>query len=561
MSQYLKPDSELGYIEDSAEIECLKFNNLRHSVLGCMLGDFNEVGNYVVKPEIVKELISMEKYIVQTYDNIELCKSVLKLDKQISFLVTFEGNKATLSLIEKMNYEANFAINSGTYSNINEYVLDSVETSGEINRNVVYDRWNISPFSGQVVDIFNCDETVLEKYFGIVNRFKYLLEANKILLEKEEELEEIEAEYTNNVFEILKHYPKLEKVVVETIKQTLEEKKDSVSVKKPFFAKTFNEVVENAIEKNISALEEKEKQEFEAEKRNSVLNLNIKRENVVEVEHQKDDIENEISPANIFIKVPTTTQSKSITELGEQFVSIHKTVVDALAKEQENKTNKKSEKDKLIATLVGAGVGALVGGATGAAVGAVAGATVAEVAGEKQNNKANTSQSNKTENKQTGNKKDDNKKGDKKTKTDDKKSKTDDKKTKTDNKDTTDKNTTQSQDDSQVRFFAKYLSGLNSQPTNNEKEKGNVKGKAVNSTILDIVKQAKESTVSTEMVDKTENTSKVEASPISRQNAKTLNVGALKTGIGTETVTAHVVKQNITKTVVIQEVDEETHTL
>ena len=106
MAQYLKPNSELGYVEDSAEISRLRFNNLRHVVLGCMLGDFNELGHYVVSPEIVQELISLEKYIVQTYDNIELCRSCLKLDKQIAFMLTFEGNKATLSLVEKINYEA-----------------------------------------------------------------------------------------------------------------------------------------------------------------------------------------------------------------------------------------------------------------------------------------------------------------------------------------------------------------------------------------------------------------------------------------------------------------------
>ena len=161
MAQYLKPESELGYIEDVSEIANLKFNNLRHTVLGCMLGDFNDVGDYVVAPQLVSELITMEKYLVQTYDNIELCKSCLKLDKQISFMVTFEGNKATLSLVEKINYQANYALNSGVYSNLNEYLLDSVETSGEINRNAIYERWNIKPYGGNVVDIFNCDNSIL----------------------------------------------------------------------------------------------------------------------------------------------------------------------------------------------------------------------------------------------------------------------------------------------------------------------------------------------------------------------------------------------------------------
>ncbi len=398
MAQYLKPDSELGYIEDNAQIECLKFNNLRHSILGCMLGDFNEVGNYVVSPEIVKELISMEKYIVQTYDNIELCKGFLKLDKQISFMVTFEGNRATLSLIEKMNYEANFSINSGTYSNINEYMLDSVETSGEINRNVIYDRWNISSFGGNVVDIFNCDDSVLEKYFGIVNRFKYLLQANKIMLEKEEEIEEIEAAYSNEIFEILKRYPKLEKSVLETVKQTLTEKKDAVSIKKPFFAKTFNEVLENAIEKNLGILEDNQKQEFEIEKRNAVLNLTINRENIIEMEHKKiDNAENELSPTLISLSVPTTVQSKSISELGEEFISTYKVTTDALSPEQ--KPKEQPDKDKLIATLIGAGVGALIGGATGAVVGATAENLVAEISDKKNSSKSAESSAGKSSDK------------------------------------------------------------------------------------------------------------------------------------------------------------------
>ena len=67
MAQYLKQDSELGYIEDVAEIEHLKFNNLRHTILGCMLGNYDETGAYVVSPEIVEELV--EKTIKATLDN------------------------------------------------------------------------------------------------------------------------------------------------------------------------------------------------------------------------------------------------------------------------------------------------------------------------------------------------------------------------------------------------------------------------------------------------------------------------------------------------------------
>ncbi len=321
MAQYLKPDSVLGYIEDNAEIENLKINNLRHTVLGCMLGDFNDVGAYVVSPEIVKELIEMEKHIVQVFDNIELCRSNLKLDKQISFMVTFEGNRATLALVEKMNYEANFAINSGTYSDINEYILDSVETNGEINRNALYARWNIKTTPGNALDIFNCDESVLAKYFGIVDRFKYLLKANTILLEKEEMIEEIEAEYSNEMFRILSHYPKLKKEVIKTIKANLEEKKNSISAKKPYFAKTLNEVIENAISKNIEVLEEKEQNEFAQEKHNAVVSLNIKREDVIDVQKTKQD-EEEFAPSLVVVKTPQKNQDDDVVDLARTLVAV-----------------------------------------------------------------------------------------------------------------------------------------------------------------------------------------------------------------------------------------------
>ena len=352
MAQYLKPDTELGYIEDQAEIENLKFNNLRHTILGCMLGDFDETGAYVVEPEIVKELIELPKYIVETLDNIEICKGILKLDKQISFMVTFEGNKATLTLIEKLSYEANYALNSGAYSNINEYVLDSVETSGEINRNVIYARWNIDTKPGNVIDIFNCDEEVLEKYFGIVNRFKYLLHANRVLIEKEETIEEIEAEYTNAVFEILKHYPKLNDAVIKQVKETLTEKKDLISVKKPFFVKTLNEVLENAIQSNVSQLDEKEKEEFQKEKQNATTVMNIKKAEVLETENVKVDEQAELSPNVNRIRTEQGFFSQDVVNLGNDFV--------AACKENETQETFGDQKIRVIKTLNGFGLNVAV---------------------------------------------------------------------------------------------------------------------------------------------------------------------------------------------------------
>ena len=55
---------------------------------------------------------------------------------------------------------------------------DSETIINAIDRNVIYAKWNIKTNPGNIIDIFNCDDSVLEKYFGIVNRFKYSKSSN-----------------------------------------------------------------------------------------------------------------------------------------------------------------------------------------------------------------------------------------------------------------------------------------------------------------------------------------------------------------------------------------------
>ncbi len=305
MSKYLKRDSDNGFVEDYVEIQSLKFDNARHAVLGNMLGDFDEQGYYRVSPEIVKELIEMPKYVVEVMDNLEVCLSILKLDKQISFLVAYEGEKATLSLIEKVSFEANNKLDSGTWSNVNEYVLDIVETNGEIDRQALYMKWNIQTFPGQVIDIFNCDESVLEKYFNIIARFKQNIEAKTSLLKKEDEIEEIEAEYALDLFQILNGYPELMKAVQKQLKQTLTEKKDFVKVDKPNFTKTINEILNKTVDNNIGVLSENQQQAFKTEKRNITVKANIKKydtfdigSEMVDTVEDRQELDPNIEPIN-----------------------------------------------------------------------------------------------------------------------------------------------------------------------------------------------------------------------------------------------------------------------
>jgi len=294
MAKYLKHDTEKGYIEDNAEIEYTQFCNLRHTILGCMMGDFDEQGRYIISPAIRDELIQMPKYLVDSMENVDICASVLKLDKQLSFLVTYEGNRATLSLMEKMNYESNATLGGGSYSNIVEYLLDEVETSGIVNRNTIFAHWNISEYGGSTLDVFNMNEETIAIYFNLVNRFKYLMVANKLLLKNEKEMEEIEADYANRIFDILEGYPKLKQLVEKELKQTLEEKKDFIRLDKPNFAKTINEIVEKAIQNNIGVLSEKQQEEFKVEKHNAQMETNIRRREIIDIKKEPVEAENTI---------------------------------------------------------------------------------------------------------------------------------------------------------------------------------------------------------------------------------------------------------------------------
>ncbi len=363
MANYLKLDSEQGYVSDHAEIDYLIFNNMRHAVLGCMMGDFDSNGIYSVDPEIVSELIDMKKYIVDSDDNVELCVSQLKLLKQITFLVTFEGNRATLSLIEKINYESNVKINSGSYSNINEFILDSIETSGEIDRNIVYRKWNISPFEGEILDVFKMDDETLSQYLGIVNRFKYIMSASKIMLENEEKIENVESEYASRMIDVISHYPELKKVFDEQLKTTLTEKAEFIKIDKPYFAKTINEVINNIVKNNIDVLSEEQQEEFSKERHNEFVNYNIKVRDSIDLKienkefsHSEDYInQSELANESIQEHVPTQVtlidtkgeDKRSLIELAQDSVKAVKEIQEHIQERVEvfNNKEKKGEQE------------------------------------------------------------------------------------------------------------------------------------------------------------------------------------------------------------------------
>ena len=261
VKKFIKLDSEKGFLDNKDDINYFVTNQLRKVSLGCMLGDFDENGLYVVNQKIVEELIKMPKVIVDMNEGTDLIRSKIKGDAFFHFILSVEGNKARFCLLEKINYQSNRNINSGCYSNINEYVLDEVVVPDkDFNRNVLYQKYNISTENdGEVLSIFDMDELTIALYFNLIEKIKanYLVR-NKMVL-KEKEMEQIEADYFEGVLEIMDEFPELQKKVLADFKADLKEKHSFVLPTKPFYQLTINEIFDSALEANIPNLDDEKR--------------------------------------------------------------------------------------------------------------------------------------------------------------------------------------------------------------------------------------------------------------------------------------------------------------
>ena len=143
--KYFKFDEIDQFLEDQTDINYYATNQVRRVAVGNMLGDYNEQGLYVLDEKLIKELVAMPKVIVDSVGGADLIRSAIKFDSYIHFMLTIEEDKASLILLEKVNFESNVKYNAGSYTNMNEYVLEQVKIPDrDVDKNVVYTKFNIS---------------------------------------------------------------------------------------------------------------------------------------------------------------------------------------------------------------------------------------------------------------------------------------------------------------------------------------------------------------------------------------------------------------------------------
>ena len=269
VKKYIKFDSEKGYLANKDDINYFSTNQMRKVAFGKMLGDFDEKGLYVINSKIVDELIRMPKVIVEIIDGTDLIRSTIKADSFFHFILTVEDNKAKFKLLEKIHYQSNRDFNSGLYSNINEYVLDEViVTDRDFDRNVLYQKYNISTENnGEALSIFDMDELSIAMYYNLVEKIKINYLVQNVLMLKEKQLEQIEANYFEGVLSVLGEFKDFGKQVTDGVKKDLAEKHTFVIASKPFFQHTVNEVMDSYIDLFMQGLSPEQRADFEGKYR------------------------------------------------------------------------------------------------------------------------------------------------------------------------------------------------------------------------------------------------------------------------------------------------------
>lgn len=264
VKKFLKVDSEKGYLDHKDDINYFATNQMRRVAFGGMLGDFDENGFYVINQKIVEELIKMPKVIVDIVDGADLIRSKVKFDGFYHFILTVEENKATFSLLEKLQYQSNRNFNSGSYSDINEYIIDEmIIPDKDFDRNVLYQKYNISTERNEdVLSIEDMDELTRALYFNIVEKIKINYLVKNELIMKEKQIEAVEADYFEGVLAVMSEFPELDGKVKAEIKQELGEKYNFVIINRPFFQKTINEILDSCIDMYIQDLSPEQRNEF-----------------------------------------------------------------------------------------------------------------------------------------------------------------------------------------------------------------------------------------------------------------------------------------------------------
>ena len=364
MGKYYKEYANLDdEIDDDVEIEFDKFQKMEQVVFGNLLGDFLQDGKYSVDRDICAELIHIEKVVVGEFGNEIQLKSPIKFETFPCFILRVKDTRIGLYLLEEINHAGNESIGSGSYCDINEFLVDEMKFSTDnviLNLNEAYKKYNITKKldEGKIKEISEIDK--YKDYNAILKKLALNKLKQNILIENHDLLENVEQEYIDQTLKLIEKYPEFKYIVTKELEGALIDKTELISKNKPFYNRAFRELLDDVIFMNDGELSEKDREEFYAKQKDAKQDYSLsssKIKDLIEQVQKPDDTktrenlenienknENEISKLN-----ETKLKSKQKSKAKETQAEIE-AVVNTYQKqlEENNQEQKKEQAEKKV---------------------------------------------------------------------------------------------------------------------------------------------------------------------------------------------------------------------
>lgn len=214
-----------------------------------LLGTFDEKGNYEIDKDIISDLVTLDKVYVDKFENVHLCKSVIKADKCFNFSVVFDDHGATLNLLEKIKY----CVDPTSDNTIITTKLDyfAIEQSSQHTKEV-YEHFHISDQpAGQHKDLSDLTEEEIALILHLYNKIKDIYTRRYMLFVKDADYDKLELAYLNGVLDVLYDSGALGLSVLNDFEKELVIQKDNINKNTPLIALSLNDMLNKCLQKNI----------------------------------------------------------------------------------------------------------------------------------------------------------------------------------------------------------------------------------------------------------------------------------------------------------------------
>ena len=171
---YKRVDIDGGVVTDSSEAAYYKAVQVNDVIDNCLLGDFDEKGNYVVSPVIVEQLFKMKKVYVSTFEKSVFVESVREFDGygKINFRLKWTTNNkgqkvVILELLEDINRV------NGYFQNTNHVALLGISIDDTISTSAIYKYFNVVDKADDGSDDEGAERENNKDIIDILNRIAY----------------------------------------------------------------------------------------------------------------------------------------------------------------------------------------------------------------------------------------------------------------------------------------------------------------------------------------------------------------------------------------------------